>query len=106
METKPMASNESVVAELRKLTAKWRAKADLWNADPEYREMFRPVSEVAHANVNQCADELEPIIARLEAPPNHDTEENLADYLLRTGPPDWNYEKILRLAKQVAKGRS
>ncbi len=72
METKPIASNESVAAELRKLTAKWRAKAELWNADPEYREMFRPVSEVAHANVNQCADELEPLIARLEAPASVD----------------------------------
>lgn len=33
-----------------------------------------------------------------------DAMENLADYLLRTSPPSWNYETVLRLAKAVAAG--
>ena len=88
-----MASNESVAAELRKLVEKWRNQSVRTN-EAKYQD----------GDFLECSKELEPLIARLEAPPNHDAEENLADYLLRTSPPDWNYEQILRLAKSIAIG--
>ena len=45
-----------------------------------------------------------PLVEQTGPAPQNDALENLADYLLRTKPPYWNYEKVLRLAKEVAKG--
>ena len=61
LETKPMASNESVVAELRKLQVKWRWK--------QAHDLAIDGGWGSHGTIGlgeaQCADELEPLIARL-----------------------------------------
>lgn len=58
METKPTASNESVVAELRKLIDKWHS---------EHLEMADPYTLEELCTRANCADELEPLITQLEA---------------------------------------
>lgn len=46
----------------------------------------------------------QPASQPVSALPN-DAEENLADYLLRTPPPKWDYNEVLQLAKKVADGQ-
>lgn len=55
--SEPMASSESVAAELRKLVEKWRNQAMRTN-EAKYQD----------GDFLECSKELEPLIARLEAP--------------------------------------
>lgn len=72
METKPMASNESVAAELRGLIGKWRKlqQAALDDIEAEKAGTQEPGAVDSFATfymAKKCADELEPLIARLAA---------------------------------------
>ena len=53
-------------------------------ADAAYKEIFQQVDTAKDQHAN----------------------ENLADYLLRTAPPQWDYRRVLQLASKMAKGQA
>ncbi len=72
METKPMASNESVAAELRRKQKVWREShfsGIMTDAENRERQLI----------FDRCADELEPLIAQLEAPATTSTPERICE---------------------------
>ena len=80
METKPMASNESVAAELRRIVEKLQENAHDMESPYYTMTPTEPDWDYVAKAFKEIAAELEPLIARLEAP---DLQEDVETILVQ-----------------------